>query len=101
MIITSLQTSATLLFNITGALPPIQISQIRWIYSTLFSYPPSNSSVVDITNLTKSSRYSFSNDLLSLTISNITPSDMGRYFLTATTDAGSGLNYIDVIVEGT
>ena len=104
MITSSLGTSATLSFSITNALPAVQTSQIRWIYSSSFSATPTaNSSNLDITNLTTLnavSQLSFTSDLLSLTISNIVAADDGRYFLMATTVAGSAFSYIDIIVEG-
>ena len=104
MITSSPGTSATLSFTITDASPAVQTSQIRWIYSNSFSTTPtSNSSNIDITNLqtlNSVSQLSFSSDLLSLTISNIVAADDGRYFLVATTVAGSSFSYIDIIVEG-
>ena len=104
VITTSLTTSVTLTFDITEAVPLVQTSQINWIYSSSFSSTPtSNASNVDITDLTtlnSNSQYSFSNDLLSLTISNIVAADDGRYFLSVTTVAGSAYSYIDVVVEG-
>ena len=102
-VITTSLTSATLSFDITEAVPPVQTSQISWIYSSSFSSTPSNASNVDITGLTtlnSDSQYSFSSDLLSLTISNILAADDGRYFLSVTTVAGSAYSYIDVVVEG-
>ena len=104
MITSSLGTSATLSFSITNALPAVQTSQIRWIYSSSFSATPTaNSSNMDITNLTtlnSVSQLSFTSDLLSLTISTIVAADDGRYFLVAATVAGSAFSYIDIIVEG-
>ena len=104
MITSSLGTSATLSLTIINASPAVQTSQIRWIFSNSFSTTPtSNGSNVDITNLqslNSASHLSFSSDLLSLTISNIVAADNGRYFLVATTVAGSAFSYIDIIVEG-
>ena len=104
MITTSLGTTATLTFIISDAVPPVQSSQIQWIYSSAFSPTPSDGSNVDITGLTSlnsSSQFTFSNNLLTLTINNIVPADEGRYFLTTTTVAGVAYSYIDVIVQGT
>ena len=100
----SLGVPVTLSFTITDALPAVMTSQIRWIYSSSFSTTPTaNSSNVDITNLitlNSVSQLSFTSDLLSLTISNTTATDDGRYFLVATTMAGSAFSYIDIISEG-
>ena len=103
MITTELLSSVTLSFQIAEAIPPVQNSQIQWIFSRTLSLTSSNASNVDITNLTtlnSESQYSFTSDLLSLTISNIVAADKGRYFLTATTIAGFAYSYIDIIVDG-
>ena len=103
LITTSLGTTANLSFTITGAVPPVQVSQIQWIYSSTFSITPFNATNVDITGLASRntiSQYTYSTNLLSLTISNIGPADIGRYFLSAMTVAGVSYSYIDVNVQG-
>ena len=86
------------------------IEDIRWIYSPKFSLILFDDSDLDITNLSTrilGSAFVFSNDLLSLTISNITQAlqagdnaDTGRYFLVAANPAGVTFSYIDLIVSG-
>jgi hypothetical protein len=100
-----------LTFNITRAIPPVMIQNIQWIYSPDFSERPfERSGDMDITNLTnrtEKSTYTFTPDLLSLTIGNIAQArtadeqtDNGRYFLVATNPAGSRFSYIDLLVAG-
>ena len=104
LIIANLGATATLSFTITDAVPPVQASQIQWIYSSTHSASPVDATNVDITGLTSrntSSQYTFSTNLLSLTISNIGPADIGRYFLSAMTVAGVSYSYIDIDVQGT
>ena len=98
----------TLSFVITRAIPSVAVEDIQWLYSPDFSETPFGN--VAITNLTRripQSNYTFSPDLLSLTIRNIAqartegePTDRGRYFLIATNPAGPGFSYIDLLVAG-
>ena len=96
---------------ITRAIPSVAVEDIQWVYSPDFSETPfGRIGDVSITNLTEriqQSNYTFSPNLLSLTISNIAqarregePTDRGRYFLVATNPAGSGFSYIDLLVAG-
>lgn len=99
-----------LTFNITRAIPNVMVGDIRWIYSPDFSETPSGTGNVDITNFTnrtEKSTYTFTPNLLSLTIRDIAqarqegePTDRGRYFFVATNPAGSGFSYIDLLVAG-
>ena len=100
-----------LTFTITRAIPSVMVGDIRWIYSPDFSETPfDRDGVTDITNFinrTEKSTYTFTSNLLSLTISNIAQArrageqtDRGRYFLVATNPAGSGFSYIDLLVAG-
>ena len=98
----------TLSFRITRATPDVMVQDIRWIYSPDFSETPFEQ--MDITNFTnriEKSTYTFTSDLLSLTIDNIAqaltvgdPTDRGRYFLVATNPAGSEFSHIDLLVAG-
>ena len=100
----------TLTFNITRAIPSVLIEDIQWIYSPDFSETRFEMGNMDITNLTRridKSTYTFTPDLLSLTIRNIAQArmvgqqtDRGRYFLVATNPAGPGFSYIDLLVAG-
>jgi hypothetical protein len=100
---------ATLSFTIKDAIPPVMLEDIRWIYSPSFSLIPFHDTNLDITNLSThntGSAFIFSNDQLSLTISNIVQdlqagdniTDAGRYFLVATNPAGVAFSYIDLII---
>ena len=83
---------------------------ISWMYSSNFSLTPFYDTNLDVTNLSTripGSAFSFSNDLLNLTISNITQAlqandstDTGRYFLVAANPAGVAFSYVDLIVAG-
>ena len=101
--------SETFTFVISRADPLVMIDDIRWFYSRNFSVSPFNRSN-DITNLPnriQQSAYTFSTDLLRLTISNIVQArvvgeetDAGRYFLVATNPAGVSYSYYDLVVGG-
>ena len=103
--------SETFTFMISRADPPVMIGDIKWFYSRNFSLSPFSQSN-DITNLTSRiqlsvATYTFSKDLLSLTISNIVQArvvgeetDAGRYFLVATNPAGVNYSYFDLLVNG-
>ena len=99
----------TLSFNITRAIPDVMVQDIQWIYSPDFSETPfeQNMDITNLINRTQKSNYTFTSDLLSLTIRNIAQArrageetDRGRYFLVATNPAGSGFSYIDLLVAG-
>ena len=105
--------TVTLSFTISGAIPDVAVPDIQWVYSPDFSVSPfMGTDDTDITNLTHrvamTSSYTFSSDLLSLTITNIAikactanePTDRGRYFLVATNPAGPSFSYIDLLVDG-
>ena len=104
----------TLSFNITNAIPTVQISDIRWYYAAnARSGSPDFTSenfqdIIDLMNRTSVSTLHFSSDRLTLRISNIVQAignvmetDQGRYFLSVTNPAGERSNFIDVIVRGT
>ena len=101
----------TLTFSITRAIPSVMVGDIQWIYSPDFSERPfdrvGDMDITNFTNRTIKSTYTFTPDLLSLTIDNIAQArrageqtDRGRYFLVATNPAGNGSSYIDLLVAG-
>lgn len=83
--------TVTLSFNITNDSPQVTEDGIRWIFNNGIT-------TTDITGL--SGRFSFSDDLQSLTIIGIGASDEGNYTLVATNSAGSNRAVIDLQVEG-
>ena len=77
----------TLSFRILNASPAVLPSNIEWVFNG--------------TALSDSvSRYSFSSDRLSLTVSALTHSDEGLYTLTATNEAGLGSASLILNIEG-
>ena len=59
------------------------VSNIQWMYTT------EKGSEILNTSFPANSRYNFSDDLLSLTITNLQEADEGNYTLMATNDAGN------------
>ena len=102
--------SVTLTFMISRADPPVAIEDIMWLYSRNFSETPFSQSqeiITGLSNRISGSTFTFSNDLLNLTISNIVQArmvgedtDAGRYFLVATNPAGMIYSYYDLVVNG-
>ena len=98
----------TLSFEILRAIPSVLVEDIRWVYSRNFSETPyGQMDITNLTNRTEKSTFTFSSDLLSLTVSNIAQArrageqtDSGRYFLVAMNPAGRGVSYIDLLVAG-
>ena len=80
--------------EINGAKPPIMQGDITWQFT----------STIDSTTFTITeeidTRYSFSQDLLSLTISNVKISDEGIYQLAVEHPAGGDSDFIQLIVSG-
>ena len=95
-------------FEIRRADPQVMLDGIRWFYSRNFT----SSERVEITEQMGpvqggDSMYSFSSDMLSLTITNINQAlqmnestDAGRYFIEVTNPAGTDSEYYDIIVNG-
>ena len=82
----------TLIFNITEDDPPVEVSNIRWQFS-------STSGTIDITHSTDS-HYGLSADRRSLSIYHLATSlDQGIYSMIATNEAGSVSSSIELIVE--
>ena len=96
------------LFEIGRADPQVMLDGIRWFYSRNLTL----SERVEITGRMGpvqggDSMYSFSSDMLSLTITNINQAlrmnestDAGRYFIQVTNPAGNDSEYYDIIVNG-
>ena len=111
---TNVSESATLSFRIDNAAPPVLTSDIRWYYTGRASgdLDTTSSDFLDITNLTNrtaQSTLTYSEDLLTLNISDIVQAlnvsvseetDAGRYFLFAVNPAGNNSSHIDVVVSG-
>ena len=95
---------AAIHFRIDDAAPPVNTTSIRWFFSSdLTTEVPDGPGVIDITMesiLANGSMLSYSTDRRSLTISNISQSDEGRYFFMATNPAGSRSMHTDLIVHG-
>ena len=105
--------TANLTFMISNAIPMVDISNIRWYYTTSApaGVPNFNSTdFLEITNLmnrTANSRLRLSTDRLTLFIINIVQAignsmetDQGRYFIRASNPAGDVSNFIDLVVSG-
>ena len=101
--------SVALTFVISRADPPLAMEDIMWFYSRNFSGTPFNQSqeITGLSNRISGSTFTFSNDLLNLTISNIVQArmvgedtDAGRYFLVVTNPAGMNYSYYDLVVNG-
>ena len=81
-----------LTFVIDNASPSVKPSNVIWKFR-------SDSSQLTIT-LSTGSRYSFSDDRLSLTITDLTHDDQGQYTITATNEAGTDQYFITLDIEG-
>ena len=96
--------TAAIHFRIDNAAPPVNIADIRWFFSSdLSTETPYEAGMMDITMVTTlptGSLLSYAEDRTSLTISNISQSDEGRYFFMATNPAGSSFSHTDIIVHG-
>ena len=84
-------TSVMLNFTIVDDFPKVQLQNIIWRF---------NNTVLNNLTMPSDSRYSFSMDLLTLTISNLQHKDEGVYTVTATNEAGTNSTSINVEVEG-
>ena len=83
--------SVTLNFTIVESFPLVRLQNIVWKF---------NNTALNNLTTPSDSRYSFSNDLLSLTISNLQHIDEGVYTFTATNEAGTNSSSINVEIEG-
>lgn len=105
--------SAILSFRVNNAAPPVMTSDLHWYYTTnTISGDPdfTSSDYQDITNSTgrtSTSTLTFSEDLLTLNVSNIhqalvagEETDAGKYFLRASNAAGEDSSFIELVVFG-
>ena len=106
--------SAVLSFRIDNAAPPVLISDIRWYYTAAgasdINPDFTSENFMDITNFTSrtsKSMLTFSEDLLTLNVSNIVQAlqvggetDAGRYFLRTSNPAGVDHSMVDLVVFG-
>lgn len=95
-------TSTDLHFIIDDAIPDVSPDGISWYFSTSFTElsPDDASDITDITGDKAPSRYTYSADARSLTISNMNQTDEGRFYIVASNPAGIDFNHIDIIVYG-
>ncbi len=103
----------TLVFTIMNAIPSVETSDIRWYYAANapVGCPDFTAAefedITDLMNRTSVSTLTYTSDRLSITVDNIvqaigdvTETDQGRYFLSATNPAGENSDHIDIIVRG-
>ena len=88
--------STTLSFTISHDYPPVGLEDIQWSYMNATTHQIA--SITDISNA--SSRFSLSDDLLSLAITNIHLFDGGIYTLSAVNPAGHHNVSINLIIHG-
>ena len=74
--------------------PAVQLSNIQWIYTT------ANGSEILDTSFPNNTRYNFSSNLLSLTITNLQVADDGNYSLMASNEAGIHIATYNLTVFG-
>ena len=93
--------TAAIHFRIDNAAPPVNIADIRWFFSSdLSTETPYEAGVMDITMVTTlptGSLLSYAENRTSLTISNISQSDEGRYFFMATNPAGPNFSQLTLL----
>lgn len=85
--------SITLSFNILNASPMVDTSDIQWTFT-------SNSAVTTVITGVSTNGYSFSMNLLVLTIIGLTHGHEGNYTLRATNPAGISQATITLQIEG-
>jgi len=84
--------SITIIFSISGDYPPVSPSDITWQFN-------SSSGTTRIITAADS-RYTFSDNRLSLTISNVSLTDEGPYRLSASNYAGNNSTTVMLTVYG-
>ena len=95
--------NVTLSFDIENAVPSVELNNTQWYYSNTFASSLDDNSIEHITDLETRlgySSYSYTLDRLQLTISNLSHSDEGRYFIEVSNPAGTSYNYMDLIIHG-
>ena len=111
LVVSNLSESIILNFRIDNAIPSVVTADIHWYYTDNYkaSDNPDFAScdIMDITNTTmgvSSSVLYYSQDLLTLTINPVQNlvvggiTDAGRYYLSATNEAGEDNSFIDLVV---
>lgn len=81
--------TVTLSFAIQNASPPVSLKHIKWTF---------NNTVINEGSIP--SRFNFSSDLLSLTVSDLKHSDQGSYTLTAVNEAGTNSSAVFLEIQG-
>ena len=81
--------TVTLSFAIQDASPPVSLKNIKWTF---------NNTVIN--EGSTPSRFNFSSDLLSLTVSDLKHSDQGSYTLFAVNEAGTNSSAVFLEIEG-
>ena len=112
-VVANVTDTAILTFRIDCDIPRVLPFDLRWYYTanTMSGDPDFTSNdfleITNLTNRTSSSMLTYSEDLLTLTVSDIVQAlvggaetDAGRYFFRATNPAGEGNGYIDLVVRG-
>ena len=84
--------SVVITFNIENALPRVRPENIKWIFQ--------NNRVTDAVILEENTRYNFSVNHQSLTISGVAHTDEGDYIVHAMNEVGSDTLTITLEVEG-
>ena len=91
--------SAVLRFFVINAFPPVTIDNVRWLLSRGGIITDiTNNTMVDNNTLTFQSNSTA--QMYSLTISNIQPNYISRFYLTVSNPAGVDTNFTNFIVEG-
>ena len=89
----SMGESVTISFTIVNEpAPKVTREGIQWVFSGI-------GGAVNL-SCTSTSKYSFSDNCLSLTVSNAEGSDAGQYQIVITTEAGTGMSAVAISVSG-
>ena len=90
-------------FNITRDSPQVKVEDIRWSFKHIGSVDKmflNTSCTIISCSDTRYMRYNFSEDLTTLTISNLQVEDYGNYTLTAGNAAGENSTTVSLTVYG-
>ena len=90
-------------FNITRDSPQVKVEDIRWSFKHIGSedkMPLNTTCTIVNCSDTRYMRYNFSDDLTTLTISNLQVEDYGDYTLTAGNAAGENSTTVSLTVHG-
>lgn len=84
-------------FSITRDVPAVEVDDISWTYHT-----NEDPGLIDVAALVvnNSDKYSFSDDLRTLTIFNLSLSDGGFFTLSATNEAGTSSATQELVIHG-